>query len=165
MRIINLTSGIPGSGKTTWIRNNAAPEAIQLHRDDFRAELRTKLFTDAYFPVAATEEWKLWTNLINTTLTENPDTEVYIDQTTIGLSALNKIYNALTLTENDKVVVHVFNLPLSLCKARNNTRTGHERVPDDVMNSMYKNFTKNLITVSSAKRVDLSIKVVFHNEH
>lgn len=165
MRIINIMSGLPGAGKSTWIKNNAAPEAIQLHRDDFRAELRAKLFTDDYFPVPAQEEWKLWTEKINKILIENPETNVFVDQTTIGLSALSKIYNALTLTSNDQVVVHVFNLPLGLCKARNNTRTGHERVPDDVMNSMYKNFTKNLITISSAKRVDLSIKVVFHNEH
>lgn len=165
MRIINIMSGIPGCGKTTYITTNADYRDIQLHRDDFRAELRAEHKNTSYFPVSANEEFKLWSDKINTTLAEYPENNIWIDQTTIGVGALSKLYKALNLTPNDHIIVHVFNLPLNICKGRNNLREGLARVPDDVMLSMFNNFRRNMITKSSAKRVSLDIEVVFHNEY
>lgn len=165
MRTINIMSGIPGCGKTTYITTSADYRDIQLHRDDFRAELRAEHNNESYFPVSATEEWRLWANKINTTLAEYPENNIWIDQTTIGVGALSKLYHALNLTSNDRIIVHVFNLPLNICKGRNNLREGFARVPDDVMLSMFNNFRRNMITKSSAKRVSLGIEVVFHNEY
>lgn len=165
MRTIHIYSGIPGSGKTTYINNHAEPADIQLHRDDFRAELRVTHNTTEYFPVSSSEEWKLWTEAINAAIASTSFSDIHIDQTTIGTGALQKLYAALNLAPTDRVLVHVFNLPYSTCLYRNNLRDGIARVPEDVMLSMYNNFKQRLITKSAARRINTAIEVVFHNEY
>lgn len=168
MRTINIMSGIPGCGKTTYIEKNAEWCDVALHRDEFRAKLRESMNTTEYFPVPAAKEWELWIETITTALTGKQN--VWIDQTTIGTGALAKLLKALPLTEDDTIIIHVFNPSFQTALARNALRSGLERVPEDVMLSMHRNFTKNLITKSSARRVAVqcnifnTITVQFHNQ-
>lgn len=170
MRTINIMSGVPGCGKTTFINNNAQLSEVKLHRDDFRSNLRKIMKTDEYFPVPASEEWGLWTHNINKHIELFPEENIWIDQTTIGTGALAKLIKDLHLVDGDHIIVHVFNLPLDVCMQRNAQRTGMARVPDSVLESMHTNFTSKLITKSTARRVAIqtnikaTIDVVFHNE-
>lgn len=170
MRTINIMSGVPGCGKTTYINSTAKVDEVQMHRDDFRDNLRKIMQTDNYFPVSATEEWNLWTHNINKHLELFAETDVWIDQTTIGTGALAKLLKAMRLTKSDTIMVHVFNVPIETCIERNNQRTGMALVPEDVMRSMHTNFTAKLITKSTARRIAIqtnikaTIDVVFHNE-
>lgn len=170
MRTINIMSGVPGCGKTTYIEKHAEWGEGVLHRDEFRAQLRESMNTTEYFPVPANEEWRLWIGKINNLLIEHPGIPVWIDQTTIGTGALAKLIKELHLRDGDHILVHVFNLPLDVCMQRNAQRTGLECVPENVLESMHGNFTSKLITKSTARRVaaqtniKATIDVVFHNE-
>ena len=155
MRKVHICSGIPASGKSTYIADHAELCNIVLHRDDFRAQVRDILGTTAYFPLPSNEEWTLWLTTINTRLLHSPHIDFYIDQTTIGTKALAKLLRGLFLTGNDIIIVHKFNTPLEVCLELNACRTGHEFVPEDVIVDMHRNHIdpNKAITKSTANSI------------
>lgn len=56
MRHIFIMSGLPASGKSTYVNANARPEDTVLHRDDLRQQLRQETGRlDESFPVSSRE--------------------------------------------------------------------------------------------------------------
>jgi predicted kinase len=138
MRRINIMSGLPGSGKTTYVKYHAKEDDIVLHRDDWRATIRAELNTDKYFPVSATEEWTRWMCTIHAAMSSPCD--IWIDQTTIGTGALAKLLNGINPSSADFLVIHLFDLPFGTICERNNTREGDpmRHVPQSIMDSMWE---------------------------
>lgn len=149
MRNIHIMSGIPASGKSTYIEDRqrgAKWGDIVLHRDEFRDCLRRALDTEEYFPCPTDHEWRYWIGHVNSHLIQAHNVDVWIDQTTNGTGALKKLYDALFITKNDYLVIHIFETPYSECLARNAQREGRARVPEKTMASMHEGFTNKMIT-------------------
>lgn len=140
MRNIYIMSGIPGSGKSTYISKYAAPGDIILSRDNFRAELRAANNTDDYFPIPTKEEYRQWVGLIQKTLTDNPQNNIWIDQTTLTQKSADKLLRTLMpfLTNNDFVCFIVIHTTLQQCLERNAARLGKEIVPEGIVYNMHK---------------------------
>lgn len=136
MKTIHIYSGLPASGKTTLI--NTLKSVCAIHRDEVRATLRGILQSDEYFPVSAAKEYDIWTNILNNSLKLCRDTDLHIDQTTLTISALDKLLNALrpNIAADDKIIVHVLLTPSDVCIDRNDARKGFEHVPTKAMLSM-----------------------------
>lgn len=148
MRVIHIMSGVPGSGKTTYISERAvSPDNVVLHRDDFRDSLRTVFDTNAnYFPVRAYEEQHLWGRCIMETIERSSASNIWIDQTTPSMASLSKLIPYLP--EKDVLIyVHRLNVPLGVAFLRNKQRNKDKLVPDNIIKSMYYSWAKDKITV------------------
>ncbi len=148
MRNIYIMSGIPGSGKSTYIRQHAPWGDFHVSRDDFRAYLR-RLYKceDKYFPCGPDQEWKLWTAHLGNILTQFPRDDVYIDQTTLTQKAAAKLLRSIKqyITNNDQVFFIIIHTSLNVCLERNAVREGYAGVPDETIKSMHDSMFRDPI--------------------
>lgn len=130
-----LTVGIPGSGKSTFIANEANEPGVRIISRD---EIRFKLLgdDDAYFK---NEDivWNMYVDAIKDSLQENKHT--IIDATHLNERSRNKILDRLNLDDVDVNVIY-FKVPLEVCIDRNSQRTGRAHVPTDVITKMYASY-------------------------
>lgn len=132
-----LCVGIPGSGKSTWLKkhceNNA--NAIIVSRDEIRFNMLGE--NENYF---AHEKavFAEFIKAINLGLEKGYD--VFVDATHINWPSRHKLLNRLN-TSTIRVGCLVFRTPLDMCLARNNLRSGREKVPEDVIRNMYRSMT------------------------
>ena len=146
-----ILSGLPASGKTTYLSKWTIPEHnIIAHRDDVRQALRNLFGTTDYFPCSADEEFRFYVNFITAAMQVNSDEglrrDFWIDQTSLTSGSVAKLLNAIdpiyNLNRFDNIIIKMLHTPYKTCLRRNATRTGYERVPDDVMYTMNESFSK-----------------------
>jgi predicted kinase len=132
-----ITVGCPGSGKTTWIKNNH-PDWVHISRDEVRYQF---LAEDEEYFQHEDEVFEVFVSKILIALRDPDVTDVVADATHIGEGSRNKLLRALNLSGNVNINFLVFNIPLDTMLTRNAQRTGRERVPDEVIVRMYKSLT------------------------
>ncbi len=139
MRTIYIMSGIPGSGKSTYVGKYAGRDHIILSRDEFRGELRELHNSKEYYPVPAPEEYELWADHIKKTLTDNPWRNIWIDQCTPTQRSAEKLLKAISpvFTADDFVCFTVIHTTLDQCLKRNALREGFEEVPPSVIRNIH----------------------------
>lgn len=141
MKTLFLTSGIPGSGKSTWCKArlaNAEPGTAVWHSRD---AIRFSMLQDGedYF-MHEDEVIELWIKAIQTSIDNPFIKEIYVDATHLNDRSRAKTLSHLELTPDVKVVNAVFDLPLQVCLQHNAQRTGREFVPESVIRRMYNSF-------------------------
>ena len=131
-----LLGGIPGLGKSTWIKNHEQffeGTVKVISRDQIRFSLLKD--GDEYF----SKEGEVWVEYVNQTiksLKENDNT--ILDATHLNISSRNKILRALGKNLKDvEVVVIFFTGKLELALERNAQRTGRAFVPETTIRNMY----------------------------
>lgn len=135
MKILTLMCGIPGSGKSTYLRENA-PAAAVVSRDAIRFSMVSP--EEEYFS-KETEVFKEFVRQINESIKKNPVT--YVDATHINKKSRAKVLRAVDLSLVDEVHAIVASVPLEICLIRNAKREGREKVPEAHIMSMYRSFT------------------------
>lgn len=147
-RTIYIMSGLPASGKSHWIQQNAKWGDTVCSRDDFRDLLRTQYNTDKYFPVSSKKEYQLWAEHLCRCLAATMEGEIYIDQTTLTQGALNKLLDAIYKELSPLDTICIVNIVASTdaCIKRNAAREGHAKVPESVIYSMSTSRINNRIT-------------------
>lgn len=134
---VYLLSGPPGSGKSTWVRNNLTVGSEWISRDNVRFAIISG--EEAYFSHEE-EVFDAFINYINQTL-ENPDIHtIYIDATHLTKVSRYKTLSRVRKNNIEELNCVSFTTPKELCHARNNLRTGRERVPETVINNMFKSY-------------------------
>lgn len=149
VRKIHIMSGCPASGKSTLIKSNALSDMV-LSRDAWRKTHRG----GKYSP----KEREAWHAYINGYLA-SLKSDIWIDQTTIGMSALKSLLEALKITPDDEIIIHVLNTPLEICLERNAKRPAGEIVPKKQLMHMYDNHIKNKITAKGIINMRLPCSV------
>lgn len=150
MRKIYIMSGTPASGKSTLIANESGGDIV-LSRDMWRNEKRG----GKYSPT----EKAAWIDYINSHL-RNTTQDIWIDQTTLGISALNSLLLNLIITAKaDEVIIYVLNTPLDICIERNAKRPDVERVPEKQLRHMHDNHITNPITADGIRAMRLPYRV------
>lgn len=129
-----LTSGVPGSGKSTWVKNNFNDKPY-VSRDEIRFNLLKE--GDDYF----THEDEVFQTFIEQ-IQECLDTEnmCVADATHLSPAARTKVLNRLNLEDTDIVILN-FEVPLSTVLTRNKKRSSLAKVPDSVVRRMFYQFT------------------------
>lgn len=139
IRLIILTIGLPGSGKTTWaldLVSNEPNRWCRVNRDDLRLMLTGKLYEPGNYM-----KEKLVTecseSLIRRALESGRD--VVIDNTSLDGKA-RKAFHLIAQEFGAVVVEKVFNVPLELVLFQNQRREESRRVPNDVIHGMAKRY-------------------------
>lgn len=134
MKKLIMVTGIPGSGKTTWIKKEISNQLNSIHisRDIIRFSLLKD--NEDYFS-KEDEVFKIFISSIQSAI-DGDFENIYIDATHLNPKARNKVLNKLNLKD---VIVSAVNFEISLatCLERNEQRTGREVVPKSVIRKMY----------------------------
>lgn len=139
MRTIYIMSGIPGSGKSTYVSKYAGRDHIILSRDEFRDHLRELYKSEEYYPVPAPEEYEMWADYIKETMITHPHHTIWIDQCTPTQRSAEKLLKAISsaFTADDFVCFTVIHTTLDQCLKRNALREGFEEVPPSVIRNIH----------------------------
>ena len=133
-----LLSGLPGSGKSTWVQEQIAKNGgIWCSRDAVRFSMVAE--DEPYFK-RENEVFDEWIRQINTALSTPEVEDVYVDATHLNDNSRNKTLNRLYKENIGKITNVIFTTPIKVCLERNHLRTGRAVVPDDVILNMAKSF-------------------------
>lgn len=128
-----LMMGVPGSGKSTYVKNILKYGDIYVSRDEIRYSLLTE--EDDYF-AKENEVIKLFIQTIDEALVnEDYQGNVYADATHLSPKGRAQVLNQLK--NKDKVSVIYLDIPLNIILKRNAQREGRAFVPENVVHRMY----------------------------
>ena len=135
-----LMCGVPGSGKTTYIKENAAPNSVHVSRDVVRFSMLND--NDDYF-AKEKEVFKEWIKRIQTALDAGRD--VYADATHLNKNSRNKTLSNLNLKNHELHAICIITSE-ETCILRNLQRKGRECVPTNVIKDMFNVYTIPYLT-------------------
>ena len=128
-----LMMGVPGSGKSTYVKNILKDGDIYISRDEIRYSLLTE--EDDYF-AKENEVIKIFIDNIDKSLVnEEYCGDVYADATHLSPKSRAQVLNQLK--NKDKVSVIYLDIPLNIILERNAQRKGRALVPENVVRRMY----------------------------
>ena len=144
MNNLYILCGIPGCGKSTWVKNRMAENTSStdskwayVSRDEVRFSMIKE--EDDYF----SKEKQVFNEFVKRICEKLDDAyinNVIADATHINEVSRDKLINAIR-RKRPNLPLHItmvyFDIPLEVCKFRNNKREGRAHVPNDVMNKMY----------------------------
>ena len=144
MNNLSILCGSPGCGKSTWVKNRMAentsstdPKWAYVSRDEVRFSMITE--EDDYF----SKEKQVFEEFVNRlcgNLSDAWTQNVIADATHLNETSRDKLINAIR-RKRPNLPLHItmvyFDIPLEVCKFRNDKREGRAHVPDEVMNKMY----------------------------
>jgi len=126
-----MMCGVPGSGKSTWIKNNF-PDIIPVSRDAIRFELLDKRGGE-YFDYEDEVFDKFIYQIIGSLIVD----EIAIaDATHLNKKARAKVLNKVAKFA-DEIEIIVIEVPLETALIRNELREGRARVPRGVIRRMF----------------------------
>lgn len=132
MPTLYMMMGIPGSGKSTYAKENF-PDEIYVSRDVIRYSLLKR--GDAYFSKEK-ETFELYANTIASCLAKYG--AAVADATHLNPASRKKLIKAVSCKiKNFDVIIIWVNTAPTECMRRNAGREGRARVPDDQLINMY----------------------------
>ena len=130
-----LLSGIPASGKSSWVRSRLEPGAEWISRDNVRFAF---LKDDEEYFAHEDEVFDTFINYINQTLENDNIHTIYIDATHINKRSRNKTLSKVRKENIAELNCVCFTTPLEICIARNHLREGRAKVPQHAIENMYR---------------------------
>lgn len=141
MRTIFLLRGVPGSGKSTWIKENNL-EQYTLSADNIRLMYQSPVLNiDGNFGISQqndNEVWDLLMNLLETRMSRGEF--VIVDATHYKSALINKYKDLISEYRYRAYVVDFTNIPLEEVLKRNKGRDTYKQVPEEVIEKMYEVF-------------------------
>lgn len=141
MPILYILCGPSASGKSTWAHNfinkNSQKDIRYVSRDEIRFSL---LKEDENYFAHEKQVFKKFVSTITQTLVDGFD--VIADATHLNIFSRKKLTNAIDKIYTDYQIIYViFDISLQKILERNKQRIGLARVPDDVLERIYRDFS------------------------
>ena len=136
MSKLNLMCGIPGSGKSYWVRHHITDTDAYISRDQIRFSMLKE--GEEYFS-HENEVFEEFIAQIKNAINGNYN-NIFVDATHLNKSSRNKLLYALgdAIEEVEEINLIFLNTPLYTALARNHQRTGRKYVPEETIRSMFK---------------------------
>ena len=131
-----ILSGIPGSGKSYWVKNHLREGDSYVSRDEVRFSI---IGDDEDYFSHETEVFDKFVAEIEEKL--NCGKRVFADATHINWASRRKLLERIHDKENIDIDVCMITASLETCLARNAQRTGRALVPEGAIRRMYKQLT------------------------
>lgn len=131
--------GIPGSGKSTWIRENMNPEIdTHISRDEIRFALLND--TDEYFKQEDKVRKFYFQEIERTTNDKYTDDCVFIDATHLTPKA--RAATMQHIAPDTRIIALYFDVPIGVALERNKQRKGRALVPESAIYRMNEQLIK-----------------------
>lgn len=142
MRNLIVLRGCPGSGKSTWIKENGL-EQYTLSPDNIRMMVSSPVLTENNTDATISQEnetyvWSLLYELLEKRM-QNGDFTI-IDATHSRSTDFSRYNSLCSSYRYRKYVVSFTDVPKEVCIERNHNRDAYKKVPDDVIEKMYARF-------------------------
>lgn len=134
--VLYMMCGVPGSGKSTWVKKHIWGTAAHISRDAIRFSMLGA--DDDYFS-KETEVFDEFCKQIKENLEKGVD--VYADATHLNASSRAKVLNKVKDSAR-KIEAICIEEPIEICLERNNLRTGRAYVPPSAIRRMYSQYTR-----------------------
>ena len=138
-----LMCGVPGSGKTTLVKNQLAMSnvgGVHISRDEIRFSM---IREDEDYFAREDEVFSAFCSKIQEALEDvDGPANIYIDATHLSEKARNKVLNRLDLRNVVRLYAVDFNIPLDICLAQNDMRSGRAFVPKSQVRRMYYQYQR-----------------------
>ena len=133
-----LLSGLAGSGKSTWVKEQIAEKGgFSASRDAVRFSMVRE--DEPYFEREA-EVFNAWISQSCDALNNPLIEDIYIDATHLNDRSREKTLSRIPKNNIQKITNVVFKVPMEVCLERNALRTGREVVPESAIYNMAKSF-------------------------
>lgn len=135
MRNIYVMCGVPGSGKSTWVKNKLNQfGGTWISRDNIRFELLKE--DEEYFSHETEVLEKFYKCIKESSLNPN-EKDIYIDATHLSPKIRQATLNAICKFGEMQIIAVNFNISLNEVLKRNEQRNGLAKVPRSVIRRMY----------------------------
>jgi predicted kinase len=133
MATLTITRGLPGSGKTTWARQQVG--AVRVSRDDLRRMLHGRHLGYARAEAQVTIGHRA---LVSALL--GAGVNVICDDTNLSATVVREL-RALATKAGAEVVIQDFTgVPIAVCLARDAARPDDARVGEEVIRDMHRRY-------------------------
>lgn len=140
MAILNVMSGVPGSGKSTYIMRHKGPADAVISRDVVRKAVANKYNSDDPYFLHEAEVYREFVRQIDEAGLSY-DT-VWADATHLNYKSLNKLFCNINTREFSEIHIICIETPLEKCLAQNALRSGTAKVPEDSIKQMYTSYRR-----------------------
>ena len=140
MAILNVMSGVPGSGKSTYIMRHKGPADAVISRDVVRKVVANKFNPDDQYFLHEVEVYREFVRQIDEAGLSY-DT-VWADATHLNYKSLNKLFCNINTREFSEIHIICIETPLEKCLAQNALRSGTAKVPEDSIRQMYASYRR-----------------------
>lgn len=142
MKTVIIPRGIPGSGKTTWVKEQLAQHppgtAVRISNDDLSFMLYGQPWGTFFFSDTTRETLaELRVAMLTTFLKQDGITHIYIDNTNLAVKTVRSLEKVAQQYDAEVIIYDNFlAVPIEECVARDATR--EKPVGEDVIRKMHK---------------------------
>ena len=133
MTTLTITRGLPGSGKTTWARQQIG--AVRVNRDDLRRMLHGRYLGYARVEAQVTVAHRA---LVAALL--EAGNSVICDDTNLSSTVVRELRSLAETAGADVVVKDFTDVPIEICLARDAARPDDARVGEDAIRAMHRRY-------------------------